>query len=106
MVNEKATAMEELYGCLMHALRRKDGCLSRVTNTDGCDRRPPGRLAAELPHQKLGIKSELVGNAARMAPNKLGLPVASTVTRALVGAAAADAAASQIVGTQEAGNCC
>jgi hypothetical protein len=40
MVNEKATAMEELCGCLVPALSRKDGCLSRVAITDGRDRRP------------------------------------------------------------------
>jgi hypothetical protein len=41
-----------------------------------------------------------------MAPNKQGVLVVSTVTRASVGAAAAEAASSQIAGTQGAGNCC
>jgi hypothetical protein len=54
-----------------------------------------GQPVAELPRRKLGIKSELVGNAARMVLNKRGLPVVSTVTRALVGAAAAEAAANK-----------
>jgi hypothetical protein len=68
---------------------------------------PPGRLAAELPHQRLGIRSELVVAAAQMALNKLGLlPAVSIIARGSVGAAAAEAAMSQIADTLEAGNRC
>jgi hypothetical protein len=35
MVNEKATAMEELCGCLVPTLSLKGGCLSWVAITDG-----------------------------------------------------------------------
>ena len=63
----------------------------------------------------LGIRSEQVVAAARMALHKRGLLAVSTVTRGLVGAAAAEAATSQmtvaaeaaasrIADTQEAGN--
>jgi hypothetical protein len=45
MVNEKTTAVEELCRCLVPALSREDGCLSRVTITAGGDRRGGRRLS-------------------------------------------------------------